>query len=254
MQAVIYDGTFSGWLSCVFDVYEHGFTDVAISKKERFQANIFGTAHHVVSSEANAKRVWKGLQKKLSSASVHQLYQCWLSELPDIDDTLLSYARYAFASPVCIGKDYSHPAVLAVTQVARKVFRETHRMEAFIRFQLTKDGLYYAIAEPDYNVLPLLVKHFKNRYADQRWMIYDGRRHFGIYYDLQTVEQVEVNFEPGTSGGKSVTALYNEDELLYQQLWQKYFNSVNIAARKNMKLHIQHMPRRYWKYLTEKAE
>jgi probable DNA metabolism protein len=124
-------------------------------------------------------------------------------------------------------------------------------MEAFVRFQLTKDGLYYAIVEPDFNVLPLLITHFKNRYADQRWMIYDARRRYGMYYNLVEVEQVEIAFEEDTNKGKDITALYDEDELLYQHLWQRYFKSVNIAARKNIKLHIQHMPRRYWKHLTE---
>ncbi|RYE25413.1 MAG: DUF4130 domain-containing protein, partial [Sphingobacteriales bacterium] len=39
---------------------------------------------------------------------------------------------------------------------------------------------------------------------------------------------------------------------MYQLLWKSYFNNSNIKERKNMKLHIQHIPRRYWKYLTEK--
>lgn len=38
----------------------------------------------------------------------------------------------------------------------------------------------------------------------------------------------------------------------YQMLWQKYFNNTNIAARKNIKLHIQHVPKQYREYLTEK--
>jgi probable DNA metabolism protein len=85
-------------------------------------------------------------------------------------------------------EDYSHPAVLTVFQTAKKVWREKHRMEAFVRFQRTADGLYYAIIEPDYNVLPLIAEHFQTRYADQRWMIYDARRRYGMYYDLNTVQ------------------------------------------------------------------
>ncbi len=48
-----------------------------------------------------------------------------------------------------------------------------------------------------------------------------------------------------------LTTIYDEKEALYQILWQQYFSSVNISARKNMKLHIRHMPRRYWKNLIE---
>jgi probable DNA metabolism protein len=125
-------------------------------------------------------------------------------------------------------------------------------MEAFVRFQLTQDKLYYAICQPDYNVLPLIQKHFKERYADQRWLIYDSRRKYGIYYNLATVETVKISFSAHTSNGKHLTEILDEKEELYQQLWQQYFGSVNIEARKNMKLHIQHMPKRYWKHLPEK--
>ena len=49
-----------------------------------------------------------------------------------------------------------------------------------------------------------------------------------------------------------IAKLYSNIAKLYQQLWCTYFDSVNITARKNMKLYIQHMPKRYWRYLTEK--
>jgi probable DNA metabolism protein len=100
-------------------------------------------------------------------------------------------------------------------------------------------------------VLPLLIAHFKNRYADQRWLIYDGKRKYGIYYDLHTVETIELSFNEDVKHG-NIQIIYDEQEPLYQSLWQQYFGSVNIKARKNTKLHIQHMPKRYWKYLPEK--
>jgi probable DNA metabolism protein len=61
-----------------------------------------------------------------------------------------------------------------------------------------------------------------------------------------------MTFNEETSSGKDIAAIFDEKEELYQHLWQQYFKSVNIVSRKNTKLHIQHMPKRYWKYLTEK--
>jgi probable DNA metabolism protein len=114
---------------------------------------------------------------------------------------------------------------------------------------LTKDQLYYAIIQPDFNVLPLIANHFKERYADQRWLIYDCRRKYGLCYDLREVSEVMIHFNEGNSEEENV---YDEKESLYQELWKQYFDSVNIKARRNMKLHIQHVPKRYWKYLIEK--
>ncbi len=45
----------------------------------------------------------------------------------------------------------------------------------------------------------------------------------------------------------------DEEELLYDELWKDYFNSVNIQASKNMKLHIQYVPKRYWRYMNKKT-
>lgn len=252
MTNISYDGTFGAWLTAVFEVYEYKLTDVSFDTDVAFQANVYRNHHKVTFDGAKASRVWKGLAGKVSANALRQLYKAFLSEQRGIELTMLQYVQYAFRSKHGVENDYSNAAVLCITQTAKKVDREKHRMEAFIRFELTGDKLFYAACQPDYNVLPLIEKHFRERYADQRWLIYDMRRTYGIYYDLQTVETVQLTFSEETADGKNTALVMDESEALYQQLWQQYFSSVNIAARKNTKLHLQHMPRRYWKHLTEK--
>lgn len=253
MQLVVYDGSFEGFLTAVFDIYDSRYNHVEFSREENFQENMFGTAHMVTTDENKTKRVWQGLQQKLSRKAMSDIYKTFLSEKKNIENILLDYIRYVFANKNSIEYDMTNDAVLTVIQTARIVHREKHRMEAFIRFQLTQDDLYYAVIDPDFDVLPLIKKHFQERYADQAWLIYDTRRKYGLYYDKEKVEAVSMSFEENTGSGKNIRSIYNENEELYQKLWQQYFNSVNIAARKNMKLHIQHMPKRYWKFLTEKS-
>jgi probable DNA metabolism protein len=173
-----------------------------------------------------------------------------LSELPEIENRLLEFIQYAFTSSISIETNYAHTAVLTVTQVARKVYREKHRMEAFVRFERTKDDLYYSVIEPDHNVIPLISSHFKDRYADQSWLIYDGKRNYGISYDKTSGVVNEVNLL--LIDDLSSSEVHDEKELMFQTLWKDYFKSVNITERKNKKLHLQHLPLRYWKYLTEK--
>ncbi len=254
MELLVYDGSFEGWLTAVFEVYEYKFLNACIRTQQHAQPNAFGKTHQVHTNSAKAARVWKGLQQKISARSTAQLYKAFLSEIPTIEDSMLRYVQYIFRSKTIVESNYSNQDVLMVQQTSRKVHREKHRMEAFVRFQLTKDKLYYAIVQPDFNVLPLVTRHFKERYADQRWLIYDARRKYGIYYDLEKVETVELSFNENTSGGENISSLYDETEPLYQSLWQQYFGSVNIAARKNTKLHLRHMPKRYWKYLPEKLD
>lgn len=252
MKSILYDGTFDGFLSAVFDVYEYRFSEAEIVKTDSFKGNVFEQPHHVQTDKTQSTRVWKGLQKKLTLDAQQQLFRTFLSELPGIETILLQYIQYAFSSLQSMEQDYSHSAVLTVFQTAKKVWREKHRMEAFVRFQKTGDGLFYAFIDPDYNVLPIISRHFEHRYADQQWLIYDSKRKYGIYYDKSTITEVTVQLSAEAQSGSLPASLYDEQEQFYQQLWQQYFKSVNIAARKNTKLHLQHMPRRYWKYLPEK--
>lgn len=252
MQSVVYDGSFEGFLCAVFDVYYYKFEDADICAESRFEGNIFGAAHTVHTNRDNHERIRTGLKNKLTLEAQGQLYRTFLSGLPGIENSLLHYIQYVFSSPRFMEQDFSHPAVITITQTAKKVWREKHRMEAFVRFQKTAGGLFYAVIEPDYHVLPLISDHFKKRYADQCWLIYDAKRRQGIYYDLHTVAEVQLNFSEEANRGNDLTAVYGEGEEMYQQLWQQYFKSVNIASRKNTKLHIQHMPKRYWKHLPEK--
>lgn len=250
MVTLVYDGSFEGLLTCIFDMYEYKFANVSIVEEKNFQETLLGESRLVYTEEAKAARVWTGLKKKLSQTGIRQFQHSFLSEQKNIANTLLAYAQYVFSSKGFVDADMSHPAVLEVVNWAKKVYREKHRMEAFVRFQLTADNIYYAVVEPDFNVLPIIRKHFQDRYADQQWIIHDTRRKYALYYDLKEVHTVSINItEDSTTPAGNV---FHEEEPLYQKLWQQYFKSVNIAARKNTKLHVQHMPRRYWKFLTEK--
>ena len=126
-------------------------------------------------------------------------------------------------------------------------------MEAFIRFKLTKDDIFFAVIEPDFNVLPLILDHFEKRYADQNWIIYDLRRKIGLYYNLQQTNYISLEITKKSALNAQNSEVYKTEELEFEQLWQQYFKSTNIKSRVNMRLHVQHVPKRYWKYLTEKS-
>jgi len=250
MEVWQYDGSFHGFLTVVFEMYERRVNDLQISSVET-SGSLFANSRFVETQSEKVERVKKKLREVLTPIANTQLYKTFLSEDTNREKHLAGYIRYALSSQKAIESNYAHPDVLFVQQMSRKVHREKHRMEAFVRFQLTKDGIYTSIIQPDYNVLPLIVPHFKSRYADQHWLIYDSRRKYGAWYDQEKVEEVTIQFNEGVRRPEDALVLDPEEES-FQQLWQLYFQNVNIPARKNMRLHLQHMPRRYWKHLIEK--
>lgn len=251
MTTLLYDGSFEGLLTAVFEVYEHKLAQVNLVKIEKYAKAMFEQVMTVITDEARATRVLKGLKIKLSPMGIQRLYAAHLAEIDGEDNTLMGYIRYAFDTGQNIEEDYGNKFVMRISEMVRMVRREKHRMEAFVRFQKLKDDTFYATVEPDFNVLPLLIRHFKSRYADQRWIIYDLKRNYGLCYDLHDTQYITLDLAETNKPGEVISA-FCEEEGVYQHLWKNYFNSVNIKSRKNTKLHIRHIPKRYWRHLTEK--
>lgn len=252
MTLLSYDSTFEGFLTAVFEVFEFKYSNPKIIKQGNTQQNLFARPIEVITDEVKSDRVMKKLTGQLGSDGVRCLIFSFLSEKKTIEDLLFSVINYTVKNPgINIMKDFSNDAVLQIVQLTKSVGREKHRMEAFIRFELLKDGLYFAKIDPDFDVLTLIIPHFKNRYQDQKWLIYDLRRKYGVYYDLNTVEMVTMDLDVKWIGNQN-SEVFSEVEMEYQKLWAEYFDHTNIKERKNKKLHLQHVPKRYWKYLTEK--
>ncbi|MDQ2772830.1 MAG: TIGR03915 family putative DNA repair protein [Bacteroidota bacterium] len=248
-----YDSSFEGLLTVLFSIYESKSPPNSIQPEATAQTGLFAAPAHRDTDEARAARVWDGLLKTMDAEARTRLYHVFLSEDADRELLVFRYVDLALRSAVDIAENYANADVRRVQRLAQQMFREKHRMEAFVRFEKTADELFHASIEPDFDVLPLIAAHFTKRYADQRWLIYDKRRHYGLYYDLTRTDVVQ--FEAERAGAKATdlaATVLDEREPLFKVLWQAYFDHVNIPERRNLKLHRRHMPLRYWRYLSEK--
>lgn len=251
MNTLLYDGSFDGLLTAIFEVFEYRFHDVNIVKRENFQQeNMFAEVHEVITQNEKAERVLKKIEDNIGKMGVHELLKVFLSEDQDLEHLIFSAVQQSLQHPKeNILQNYAHHDILKISKISKSVSRERHRMTAFVRFEKMQDNVYFAKIDPDFNVLPLIRNHFKNQYQDQKWFIYDLRRNYGIFYDLEICdffypdEKIDLH---------QYQKKFHDEEQQYQKLWQRYFTKTNIVERKNLKLHIQHVPKRYWKYLTEK--
>ena len=257
MTVFVYDKTFEGLLTAVFDAYSRrSFPDLLLAEGEPFPL-FYDEAVTICTDDAKVDRVWKGLQKRLSATALSVITVAWLSELPEADMLLFRYIRKAIDAPRSIETNFADQDVLRLAQIWKKVDGERVHIMQFVRFQKAADGTFFAAFEPQYNALPLTVHHFKDRFADQKWIIYDMKRRYGFYYDLQEV--TTISFDDDSRESHLITGMLDEslmdkDEKLFQQLWKTYFKAICIKERMNPRKHRQDMPVRYWKYLTEKQK
>ena len=256
MTVYVFDGTMDGLLTAVFDAYALKEQPEELLKSGDALPLFCDHTYQVTTDEDKAQRVWAGLEKRLEREALKLISVSWLSELPELSTPLFHYIYKVFQQGD-ISRNFADPDVLSVTNIARKVLHEQLRMKQFIRFQKAKDGTYLAVVSPDHNVLPIITDHFSDRFNDQPWLIYDAHRHYGFYYDGHAAP-IRITFENefavpfSLENGKLNEDILSSDDQLLQDLWRTYFKAICIKERMNPRKQLKDMPRRYWKYMTEK--
>ncbi|HEX3007776.1 MAG TPA: TIGR03915 family putative DNA repair protein [Bacteroidales bacterium] len=255
MKILLYDKTFEGFLSLIFDSFKDKIAPDRIEGFGWEETVLWAEKMSVATDPVKAGRVWEGLRKRLTARAYNAVYRIQLSGVPDSEMILFRFLQKVFATTINIEENYSDPDVLKIKKLDKQICQEAERMRQFIRFQKTADDIYYSVITPQYNVIPLVILHFQERFADQQWIIYDSRRNYGFYYDRkQTVQITLTSDKINPLNGKLDDDILAVDEQLFQQLWKKYFKAICIEERRNERLQMQHMPKRFWKYLTEKQD
>ena len=253
----VYDGSLRGLLSAIFEAYRLRVEVTDLVSEAHYQQQLFTERLDVETNEAHATRVLTGLKKASGNDGITKwVRRAFLSEFPGVERLLYYYVRRQMDNRgIDVSRDSADDHIRQLQRLDQQMGREIHRLHAFVRFQETPDGLYIALIEPDFNCLPLSFDHFVARYPAMPWLIYDIKRHYGVLWDVETKKAEFLTLTDQENG----RVRYLSEQVLaagekeYQQLWQTYFKAVDIPERKNLKLHLQHVPKRYWKYLTEKV-
>ena len=147
MQDYLYDGTFEGFLTCV---YHHYYTEPAsgICLKEEYQSSLLGGFQEVHTDLAKADRVYQAIQRKISYMDLRRIYKCFLSTVPGKEMILLRYIVLGFRTGPGISKLHGNSDVFAAQTIEKKINVETERMLQFVRFSVMQGNILYARIDP----------------------------------------------------------------------------------------------------------
>ena len=252
-KTLIYDGSFNGFLTAVYIAFEEKLHVADIQPNEQRQNGLFSETETIFTNVTKAKRVWNGVRAR-NHNTISTIYFAFLSGTEGIEMMCYAYIQELMATKDKKQVAFSDEIVSYLSQIARKVGREKQHIEAFISFKLTKDDIHFAIIEPDYDVLPLTSKHFRNKYNDQEWLIYDVKRGYGIFYNREHITLISLDLSEIHSNRTQKSKAFTSSDYGHQQLWNNYFQNTAIKARINRKLRTQQVPKDYSKYLSEKKE
>jgi len=253
MNILIYDNTFEGLLTAIHDALDLNIKPSKILANKSFQDDLFAIKYEIDSDLDKFEALWNSVKKKTNEQNCQRIFKAFLSESIDIEMLIYDYIKLILETDYNVETNFGDDSVVKINNIQKKVGRETQRVLMFVRFQKTVDDIYYASFDPKYNVIPLTLSHFRNRFADQKWVIFDTRRKYGYYYDLDSVQQITIgNKKVSMESGKVNSESLHVSEKLFQKLWKGYYDAINISERKNIKVHMQFLPKRFWKFLPEK--
>jgi probable DNA metabolism protein len=243
MMVYVYDGSFEGILTAVFEAYVRRERPALILPAQNLATNLLDRYEDIVTAQEKCDKIVQAIRTKISEDALHQVSQVYLADFNDPGTLIYNYLRLGFRLGAEVDNHLHESCVFDVHAVSRKVSREVHRFEGLLRFVKTEWGIYYAKLEPDHNIAALLAPHFAARLSDQNWIIHDTKRGIAVLFNRQ--EWIITDNLP-----EALTNLA-DSEALVQDIWRQYFQSIAIAERKNSKLQKNLMPTRYWKNLTE---
>lgn len=240
----LYDGSFEGLLTSIYEAYYRHESPAQISLSDCIQQSLLDTNIHIITNPEKASKVYDSICKKISYQSLKNIYHAYLSELSNIEVNIFNYVRLGFKKGKELDLHLSDDTVLNIHTAAKKVTRESHLMIGLLRFKKFENNIYYAQYKPDHNVTTLISNHFINRFSDQSWIIHDVKRHYAAVFDKNSCIFADVSeqLELSTSNSRDN----------YEKLWKNYFTNISIRERVNPKLQKNNMPARYWRFLTEK--
>ncbi|MEG6520702.1 TIGR03915 family putative DNA repair protein [Desulfotomaculum sp. 1211_IL3151] len=240
----IYDGSFEGLLTAVYEAYYRSERPDYIVYQDEFQQDLFSQAITIHTDQEKSAKVYRAIEDKISFYTLQQIFYVYLSELQGSGTLIYQYLRLGFQFGPKINSNLTEDTVRKVYERSQRVSKERHRMLGLIRFQKLANDCFYATMEPDHNIVGLVSPHFANRLSDQNWIIHDLKRKIAAVYNKKEWLLTNLDIPQG------LTLAANE--AYYQELWKKYFSSTAIQNRINPKLQKQFMPIRYWKHLIEK--
>ncbi|MBO4710476.1 TIGR03915 family putative DNA repair protein [bacterium] len=249
----LYDGTFEGFLSAVFDAFPLK-EDVEIERKSSWQPRFFAEMLDVETSDEKAERVAAKLLEVCGERGFTAIVYVFLSEAEHAETydfhlikASMKHGRKAFSL-------FQDEKIAQAMMIRKKVSREFDKMLGLLRFSELSSGLFYAPLEPEFNILPLLVPHFYERLSGMKWMIHDLKRGTAVYHCEGKTENVEFVDEMTSHLNMATLLGRSEREAAFAGMWSDYFRIIAIESRENPKLQRRCMPQRYWKYLTEKKD
>jgi probable DNA metabolism protein len=244
MKIYIYDNSFEGLLTSIYDAFYSKTPPASIyGKNESNVPLLLGELIEIITNKDKFKKVKYAVINKIDFLALRKIYIMYLSNCDDKAMVIYKYLKIAFKLGHNVHNFLNIDVVRLVDNVTRRVTFECHRFEGFIRFNYLDEKFLYSSIEPDNDIIELIGDHFKKRFPNEYFIIHDISREKALVYNTTSYEIMTMDRETYEK-----LRLHNDE---YTNLWKAYFNATTIEERRNLRLQCRMMPKRYWKHILE---
>lgn len=238
-----YDGSFDGLLCCVFESYDKKELPLDILP-EGAPLPLLLPVQTVETDREKARRVLLSIPEKMGRDALGFIRRAFLTCHPQKELLILRFLRLGYCCGPPVMNRLTDESVHALFAAVRHLENEAHLYKGFVRFSET-NGILAARIEPKNIVLPLIARHFCERFPNERFLIHDKTHGMALLYQNHTwtiagVQEFELPCP-------------DEEEMKFRTLWRIFYDTIEIQERRNPRCRMGHMPKRYWGCLTELA-
>lgn len=236
-----YDGTFEGFLCCVFESYTAHEIPAAIYGPQEQEGVLF-QGRRIVTCQQRAERVRKSIPERMGREVLLFLKQVFLTDLEHKESLMLEFLRMGYRYGTRIMGMRTHQRTYPLFQAVRRLQKEGHLWKGFLRFKEQK-GILVAKFRPKCHVLPLIADHFCTRYPQERFLILDETHHVALMYRPREAKLVAIE--------KACLVMQETDDSETEELWRLFYETIEIRERRNDRCRMAQMPKWYWENMTE---
>lgn len=237
----LYDGSFEGFLSCVFESFEKREIPADICAEDAQQISLF-PMRTVPTDPEKAGRVLRSIPRRICIEAEDFVFSAFYSCMPGRESCLLSFLRMGYRIGPRVLSHLTDPAINALFQAVRHAKNEAHLLSGFIRLS-EHNGMLAGVIEPKNRALYLIAPHFADRFRTNPVFIYDKTHRQALFaHEGQWRIFPLADFEP---------AQPDAAEMRMRALWRTFYDTVAIEGRRNETCRRTHLPLRYRGNMTE---
>jgi probable DNA metabolism protein len=238
---LLYDGSFEGFLSLVYEVYYEKIQVNSILKKMP-ESLLFERFHEVFTDEAKARKVLDAITKHFTKEQQRTIFHSVLCDTREYEMALLEYIRIGFKNKKEL-RNINNTNLFYIQNLEKELLSLVHKMYGFTRFEELEDGTLYAKIETKFNIVPFLGEHFCKRLGNIPFIIHDIKRSLAFVRngELREIRSI-ASFDAPT---------FSSEEEHFKALWKSFFKAAAVESRYNPKLQQSWVPLLYRTYMSE---